>query len=85
MKVVKSDRGFRIVVHPTYLGKNSLGRVFGESSAVGNYDDSLEKPGSSYLWVGEHHHLNREEVAELIGYMQTWIDAGRLPEPANET
>jgi len=26
-------------------------------------------PGSSFLWVGEYHHLNRKEVQELVERM----------------
>lgn len=41
-------------------------RLIQESSAVGDY-----------LWVGDHH-LNREEVTELITRMQHWLKTGRL-------
>lgn len=30
------------------------------------------------IYVGEHHCLNREEVAELIGYLQRWLETGKL-------
>jgi len=51
-----------------------------ESSAIGDYEDAFDKPGSSFLWVGRYHHLNRMEVAELIERMQHWLDTGRLKE-----
>jgi hypothetical protein len=54
-------------------------RLIQESSAIGDYEDSFDCPGSSYLWVGDDHHLDREEVAELIENMQHWLDNGRLP------
>ena len=79
MKTTKTDRGFVQVWDEKYKhtpGEMSL--LISESSAVGDYEDSLERPGSSYLWVGLGHHLNREEVQELITRMQTWVDTGRL-------
>lgn len=53
-------------------------RLIQESSAVGEYEDSLENPGSSFLWIGEHFHLNREEVQAVIAHMQRWLDTGSL-------
>lgn len=78
MKAIKSERGFINVHHPAYTEPERNKRIIGESSAIGEYEDSMEKPGSSFLWVGEHHHLNREEVQELINKMQHWLDTGRL-------
>lgn len=62
-----------------------------QSSAVGDYDDALGKPGSSALWIdGEH--CFREDVAELLGcedepegtreHLLAWLETGslRLPE-----
>jgi hypothetical protein len=69
-------RNFVIVSHPNQNREST--RLIGESSAVGDYDDSLDNPGSSYLWVGAAHHLNREEVRELIARMQYWLDRGHL-------
>ena len=56
-------------------------RVIQESSAIGDYSDALDNPGSSFLWIGEDHHLNREQVDFLVKAMQHWLDHGRLPEP----
>ena len=49
-----------------------------ESSAIGDYENSFQKPGSSFLWVGENHHLNREEIKELVERMEYWLKSGRL-------
>jgi hypothetical protein len=79
MEAILTGRGFRAVVHEKY--QNTPGeftRLVQESSAIGDYEDSYEKPGSSYLWVGNDHHLNREEIAELIERMQYWLENGRL-------
>jgi hypothetical protein len=53
-------------------------RLIQESSAIGDYENSFDCPGSSYLWIGQYHHLNREEVAELIARMQYWLKTGRI-------
>ncbi len=54
-------------------------RLLKESPTVGDYKDSIENPGSSYLWVGHDHHLSRDEVTEMISMMQHWLDHKRLP------
>lgn len=57
MDAEKSDRGFVRVYHPRYLPEHANALLIAESSAIGDYDDSFDNPGSSFLWVGEHHHL----------------------------
>ena len=79
MHIEKSDRGFAFVMEEKYQNeRGEFTRLISESSAIGDYEDALDRPGSSFLWVGEDHHLNREQVAELIGRMQHWLDTGRL-------
>lgn len=78
MRVKKTERGFRMVVHETYPPEGKESRIVQESSAIGDYDDSLSKPGSSYLWVGDHHHLNRQEVEELMKHLHCWLLTGNL-------
>ncbi len=78
MKIETSDRGYQFLVHPSYTNKDISPRIVSESSAVGPYEDSLSKPGSSYLWFGEHHHLNREEVGKVIEHLRNWFHTGRL-------
>ena len=79
MKSSKTQRGFVVVVHEKYQNKpGEMTRLIQESSAIGDYENSADEPGSSYLWVGSDHHLNREEVGELIARMQHWLDTGRL-------
>ena len=81
MITTETDRGYRIVFWQTFAGVVTNARLIQESSAIGDYEDSMDNPGSSYLWVGEVHHLNREEVSTLIAFMQHWLDHGRLPAP----
>jgi len=79
MKARKTERGFVCVGHRSYPNREEDLRLIQESSAINfDYDDALDRPGSSYLWVGDSHHLNREEVRELISRMQHWLDTGRL-------
>jgi hypothetical protein len=77
MQSFKTERGFVWVSHPNYSDTGES-RLIGESSAVGDYADSSDKPGSSFLWVGTHHHLNRAEVEELISRLKHWLREGSL-------
>ena len=84
MTLVQSDRGFWFLMHEPRLSQPDDGpdgvRVVSESSAIGDYEDSWDRPGSSFLWLGDRLHLNREEVAEAVKHMQRWLDTGRLAE-----
>ena len=75
MKAKQTERGFIIIEHEMYASlDHNKTRLIQESSILGDYQDSLDNPGSSCLWIGKDHHLNREEVKELIEYMQYWLD-----------
>lgn len=78
MKAEKTVRGFVVVTNAKYPPDGTETRLIQESSIVGYYDDAYDRPGSSALWIGEHHHLNREEVAELILWLDHWLNNGRL-------
>lgn len=78
METKITNRGFAIVEQKEYT-TDKISRLIQESSAVGPYEDSLDKPGSSYLWVGENHHLNREEIEELVDKLNHWLKHGVLP------
>ena len=79
MKADNKCRGFITITHPEYLDCEKESRLVQESSKIGTYEDSMGNPGSSYLWIGKDHHLNREEVGQLIFAMQVWLDFKRLP------
>jgi hypothetical protein len=34
-----------------------------------------------YLWVGDHHLLDRAQVAELVAHLQQWLATGSLALP----
>ena len=78
--IVKNNcRGFQVLKHRKYADdENTETRLAQHSSAIGDYEHSMEQPGSSFLWIGEDHHLNKEEVAEFIVYLQNWIETGKL-------
>ncbi len=81
MKIENTDQGFDLVthsVHPPENPRNASDRLVQASPIVGEYDDALERPGSAALWIGDNHHLYREEVAELVGYLTRWVDTARL-------
>jgi hypothetical protein len=52
-----------------------------QSSAIGDYDDALDHPGASFVWLGRsgnRMHLSRELVKELVEHLNTWLDVGRF-------
>jgi len=76
-----TDGGFRLALTEKYTEEGKI-RLLQESSAIGDYEDSWDKPGSSFLWVGAAQiHLNREQIAELVEAMKVWLETGRLPPP----
>ena len=76
MKVAKTDRGFEYIEKDTYANNPKPARLVGQSSAVGDYEDSFSNPGSSYLWLGDKHHLNREEIKDLVSHLRNWLKTG---------
>jgi hypothetical protein len=78
MKIERTQRGFEYLSHPEYPEEDpQKDRMLAQqSSIIGDYDDSMDRPGSSALWISEHHHLNRKEVAELINHLQHWLNTG---------
>lgn len=83
MKITKSERGFEELRHESYPEGKQL-RVVSASSIIGDYEDAFDRPGTSALWIGDNHHMNREEVRELIKYLQAWVDTGSLKTSAGE-
>lgn len=78
MELKKTGRGFGLVTHEDYPDGGDS-RLIQESSAISPiYDNAMDLPGSSYLWVGENHHLNREQVAEMVRHMMNWLATGKL-------
>lgn len=78
LKAEKTARGFPWIEHPAYVPPHDPKRLVSASSAVGDYEDAYDRPGSSFLWIGEHHHLNREQVAELVEHLTAWLETGEF-------
>lgn len=79
MEAVIDGRGFAAIEHDVYASEPAVkGKIIQESSAIGDYDEGYKYPGSSYLWIGNDFHLDREEVAGLIALMQEWLKNKRL-------
>ena len=75
LKIIKDNRGFQaLTMGPIQILK--------QSSQIGDYADSYDKPGSSFLWFGDPIpdwiELDREEVREVINILETWLDTGKL-------
>lgn len=82
----KTEHGIMFVMEEEYPnGKGKSAQLISESLAIGDYEDSWDKPGSSFLFVGERHHLNREQVLELIERMLHWLKTGRLAEDKSDS
>ena len=80
--VRKTSRGFEII---DFDDSNGFYSTLQQSSAIGDYADSLDRPGTSFVWLGvdsERMHLNREQVAGLIVRLQCWLDTGSFERPA---
>ena len=78
MKTKKSGRGFNHLMEKEYLNPENETTIVSESSAIGYYDDSFDNPGSSYLWFGEKHHLDREQVEKVVEALNNWLENKRL-------
>ena len=81
-----TSRGFEKVDHlkyPPVEDGQPLARLVQQSSIIGDYPDATFKPGSSGLWVGKDHHLDREEVKELADRLQAWLATGSLRIPSD--
>jgi hypothetical protein len=80
MKNMKTDRGFQYISEEVYASNPpAVSRLLQQSSAIDcEYEHGLNNPGSSYLWIGEDHHLSREEVRKFVAVLNHWLDTGRL-------
>lgn len=78
MNAERTERGFVKVTHESYVNPSVQELLIQECSHIGPYEDSDNRPGSSYLWIGEKHRLNREEVTEMVSHLQHWLNTGHL-------
>lgn len=73
-----TNRGFQTVKADRYASDPPVKTRLLQQSSVIRYDDGLDRPGSSCLWIGEDHHLNREDVESLRNYLTRWLETGKL-------
>jgi len=76
MEIRYTQRNFQYIHHDPYVSNGDDGIII-QSSAI-NFSDSLQRPGSSYLWIKGLFHLNRKEIEEMIGYLGTWLKTGKF-------
>ena len=79
MRTELTDRGFEVLEQDAYPPGTSMPTALArQSSAIGDYDDAMARPGSSALWIGVSHHLNREQVAQFVAHLTHWLETGSL-------
>ena len=78
----ENSDGFQTVRCPIassiFGGPSGNMAIVRQSPGIGPYPDADAVPGSSYLWIGEHHYLDRENVRELYDYLSHWLSTGLL-------
>lgn len=70
--ITRTLRGFQVLRLDGY-------QLAQQSSAIGTYQDSFDKPGSSFLWIptkSDDVQLDREQVRELAAFLLRWCDTG---------
>jgi hypothetical protein len=76
MDVTYTGRGFEII---KFKDQREIPCELQQSSAIGDYEDAYERPGSSFVWLGrvdERMHLTREQVEELVNRLSNWLEEG---------
>ena len=53
-------------------------RLVQESSVRADHKTQFNAPSAAYLWLGDNHHLDRDEVVNLISHLKRWVDTGTL-------
>lgn len=69
--VKKTQRGFEYV--------EGCGVRLLQSSAIGDYEDSVDRPGTSFVWVGDRP-LSRAQAAALGAHLMRWVATGSFSE-----
>ena len=85
MYVTRTARGFEKIECAAFPPELGTVPLVWASSSIGDYADSFDRPGSSFLWVGEKHRLNREQVLDLAAHLTAWCMTGSLESAVDET
>ena len=78
MRVQTTDRGFQMV---EFIERNGEPCSLQQSSAIDDVKGALDKPGSSFVWLGcngRRMHLSREMVRELVEHLNQWLSTGEF-------
>lgn len=81
LPITLSDRGFEYIHTPHRDDPTQSARLVSQSSGIElavRDEDVPDNPGSSFLWIGDFHRLDRDQVEELVGYLSNWLDCGYL-------
>jgi hypothetical protein len=76
------DPGLQCLVDSEFEDTKQVSPMVIQSSERGHYYDARDRPGSSYLYIGQKHQLCREEVAQLIAHLTNWLAKGQLTDDA---
>lgn len=80
-----TGRGFQVIEFTN--GRHGITQLnVQESSAIGDYEDAMENPGSSYLWVRALDNVGakaafelcREQATQLRDALDRWLRLERL-------
>lgn len=86
-KVTYPGRGFEVI---EFKDRGHQNCTLQQSSAIGDYENSFSKPGSSFVWLGYNEpdmidgnaycrmHLDREQAQALINHLTQWLKTGSL-------
>lgn len=78
MKVELTERGFELVKFKDANGKDCS---LQQSSAIGEKDEDMLNPGTSFIWLGREPcrmHLNRQQTFLLAMKLMNWLDHGKF-------
>lgn len=84
MKIETTERGFNYSKFKDHNGRECS---LQQSSAIGDYEDSWDRPGSSFVWLGVDEapeglgtrmHLDRRQVGEICRRLENWFETGSL-------
>lgn len=75
-----TSRNFQVIDFKDERGKECS---LQQSSAILDFEDSMECPGSSAVWLGidkgnQRIHLDRDQVSTLRGYLGHWLEYGKF-------
>lgn len=85
MNLIQTDRGFEVLEHDVYASQPpAKSTIVQQSCVIRSFAGAYAFPGSSCLWIGKDHHLDRNEVRELVGFLQQWLETGTLSLPPKD-